>query len=315
MAIKVYGESDDLCIIDGAPYPNDEVGCFESDCVVELSDDTVIRVSYGENGTWEIEVLRVGQLPYELEKCPKDDDNDYSDVFVSKADYKQHCVVDRGENVVVEQKLTKKCEIPAAKAVTNIEIFNKVHNNGEKLTVRLTSNGQFCWVEGPDAGMIADLISIEPEMDYDEMSYKIVCDFSPYRNYNEKIAKTDWFWPGTETTGASWFSSGQYPENGCLAGYISLDLENNPDTPNDCFELVKNPENYRRKEFEVTEEMEELFAYTAKCIAQEQKSLLSKNTVSTSNLNMIISAISNVLPCLSETTQKSIRKVLEGENT
>lgn len=315
MAVKVYGASDDLCIIDGAPYPNDEVGCFESDCVVELSDDTVIRVSYGESGTWEIEVLRVGQLPYKLEKCPKDDDNNYSDVLTSEADYKQHCVVSRGEAVVIEQEPPEKHEISNAKTVTNFELFNKVHNNGEKLTVRLTSNGRFCWDEGPDTGMIADLISIEPEMDYDEMSYRIVCDFSPYRNYNEKIAKTDWFWPGTETTGASWFTSGHYPKNGCLEGYISLDLESNPDAPNDCFELVEDSETYKRKELEVTEEMEKLFVYAARCVAQEQKNLPSKSAILTSDLDTILSAISKALPCLSEKTQKSIREVLAGENT
>lgn len=110
MAIKVYGASDDLCIIDGAPYPDDEVGCFESDCVIELSDNTVIRVSYGygSSGVWEIKVLRSGQVPYELKKCPRDEDNNYSDVFTSMANYKQHYVVDRGVDVVVEQNLDER---------------------------------------------------------------------------------------------------------------------------------------------------------------------------------------------------------------
>lgn len=46
--VRVYGMSDDLVEIEGAEYPYDEVGCFDSDVRIWFDDGTVIRVGYGK---------------------------------------------------------------------------------------------------------------------------------------------------------------------------------------------------------------------------------------------------------------------------
>lgn len=44
--IKVYGCSDDNLELDGAPYPADEIGCFDSTVEVRFSDGTRIKAGY-----------------------------------------------------------------------------------------------------------------------------------------------------------------------------------------------------------------------------------------------------------------------------
>ena len=44
--IKVYGYSDDNLVLDGAPYPADEIGCFDSTVRVRFSDGTMIEAGY-----------------------------------------------------------------------------------------------------------------------------------------------------------------------------------------------------------------------------------------------------------------------------
>lgn len=98
MAVKIYGKSYDICQIVGAPCPADEVGCFGSDCIIELSDDTLLRVSYEKEkiNVWTIQVLKSGSAPYQIISYKAQSEGKYSDIFSSQADYKQHWVVDRG---------------------------------------------------------------------------------------------------------------------------------------------------------------------------------------------------------------------------
>lgn len=98
MAVKIYGESYNICKIAGAPCPADEVGCFDSDCVIELSDGTLLRVSYEKEdlNVWTIQVLKSGATPYQLIPREAKSEGKRSDIFSSQADYKEHWVVDRG---------------------------------------------------------------------------------------------------------------------------------------------------------------------------------------------------------------------------
>ena len=48
--LKVYGCSDDLVEIEGAEYPNDEIGCFERDVKIKFKDGTEIEVKCKECG-------------------------------------------------------------------------------------------------------------------------------------------------------------------------------------------------------------------------------------------------------------------------
>lgn len=90
--IKVYGCSDDLLEIEGAPYPADEIGCFDSTVEVRFSDGTRIKAGYPKDkmGVWWIKVLEKGTAPQTLTECNDEDAEIYSDVFEIDADYVWH---------------------------------------------------------------------------------------------------------------------------------------------------------------------------------------------------------------------------------
>ena len=93
MSCKVYGYSDDNLVIDGAPYPADEIGCFNSEVMVRFSDDTMIKAGYGKEsngGVWCIKVINKGTAPQTLTECFDEDADPYSDVFEIDADYVWH---------------------------------------------------------------------------------------------------------------------------------------------------------------------------------------------------------------------------------
>ena len=92
MKIKVYGYSDDVLDIDGAPYPADEIGCFDSTVTVRFSDGTTIRAKYGKNNKsiWEIKVIEKGTAPQTLTECDDENAEIYSDIFEIEADYVSH---------------------------------------------------------------------------------------------------------------------------------------------------------------------------------------------------------------------------------
>lgn len=87
--VKVYGYSDDLVEIDGAPYPYDEVGCYDRDVRIWFDDGTVIRVGYGkqELAVWYIEVEEKGTAKSELQICEDEEAEIYSDIFEIEADF------------------------------------------------------------------------------------------------------------------------------------------------------------------------------------------------------------------------------------
>lgn len=90
--LKVYGQSDDILIIEGAPYPADEIGCFDSTVQVRFSDGTIINVGYGKDhsGIWWIEVVEKGNAPQKITPCFDEDAEIYSDIFEIDADYVWH---------------------------------------------------------------------------------------------------------------------------------------------------------------------------------------------------------------------------------
>ena len=93
--IKVYGYSDDILELDGAPYPADEIGCFDSTVEVRFSDGTLIKAGYPKKGAgiWRIKVLEKGNAPQKLIECNNEDAEIYSDIFEIDADYVYHEVV------------------------------------------------------------------------------------------------------------------------------------------------------------------------------------------------------------------------------
>lgn len=90
--LKIYGCSDDLLEIEGAPYPADEIGCFDSTVTVNFSDGTVIKAGYPkkDKGIWWIDVLKTGTAPWNLRKCDDENAEIYSDIFEIDAEYVSH---------------------------------------------------------------------------------------------------------------------------------------------------------------------------------------------------------------------------------
>lgn len=89
---KVYGYSDDNLVIEGAPYPADEIGCFDSTVTVRFSDGTMIKAGYPKDGKgiWWIKVIEKGSAQQTLTECFDEDAEIYSDVFEIDADYVWH---------------------------------------------------------------------------------------------------------------------------------------------------------------------------------------------------------------------------------
>lgn len=81
--LKVYGCSDDLVEIEGAEYPNDEIGCFNRDVKIKFRDGTEIKVGYPKHNlaVWWIEVLKHGSGTYILDYCHNEDAEIYSDIL------------------------------------------------------------------------------------------------------------------------------------------------------------------------------------------------------------------------------------------
>ena len=94
--IMVYGWSDDLLEINGAPFGADEIDCFDSTVTVKFSDGTKIKARYGKNGKaiWEIKVIEKGTAPQTLTECDDENAKIYSDIFDIEADYVSHEVKD-----------------------------------------------------------------------------------------------------------------------------------------------------------------------------------------------------------------------------
>lgn len=81
--LKVYGCSDDLVEIEGAKYPNDEIGCFERDVKIKFTDGTEIKVGYNKPdlAIWWIRVEKRGTANQTMTSCWDEDAFPYSDIL------------------------------------------------------------------------------------------------------------------------------------------------------------------------------------------------------------------------------------------
>lgn len=93
--LKIYGCSDDLVEIEGAKYPDDEIGCFNSKVKIWFTDGTVIEVGYCKPGmgVWFINILEKGTAEQTLTICEDEDAEVYSDIFEIDAEIVKHEVV------------------------------------------------------------------------------------------------------------------------------------------------------------------------------------------------------------------------------
>ena len=81
--IRVYGCSDDLVEVEGAPYPADEIGCFEQDVMLQFADETLIQIGYPkkDKAVWWVKVIKQGNAPQSLTICDDEEAEIYSDIF------------------------------------------------------------------------------------------------------------------------------------------------------------------------------------------------------------------------------------------
>ena len=93
--IRVYGYSDDNLVIEGAPYPNDEISCFERIVRIGFTDGTIIDAWYGKKGQaiWTIKVIEKGTARQTLTICEDEDADIYSDVFEIEADFEGYKLI------------------------------------------------------------------------------------------------------------------------------------------------------------------------------------------------------------------------------
>lgn len=96
--VRVYGMSDDLVEIEGAEYPYDEVGCYDSDVRIWFDDGTVIRVGYGKPnlGVWFVAIEDRGNADCELTLCFDENADIYSDIFEIDASFVKCEVINNG---------------------------------------------------------------------------------------------------------------------------------------------------------------------------------------------------------------------------
>lgn len=87
--IRVYGYSDDNLVVEGAPYPNDEISCFDRIVRIAFTDGTIIDAWYEKKGQaiWTIKVIEKGTARQTLTICEDEDADIYSDVFEIEADF------------------------------------------------------------------------------------------------------------------------------------------------------------------------------------------------------------------------------------
>ena len=86
--IKIYGKDDVTVAIEGSDYSDKEIGCYESVVEFILQGGTVVAFAYID-GEWKIDVLRIGEMPYKINKIEH--------AFYSKAEIVSHVIVDSYE--------------------------------------------------------------------------------------------------------------------------------------------------------------------------------------------------------------------------
>lgn len=93
--VKVFGESDDLCEIEGSVYQENEIGCYNHNVKIHFVDGTVIRVGYPKANAaiWWIEVEKQGTAEQSLTVCNDENARIYSDIFEIDAEIKSHSII------------------------------------------------------------------------------------------------------------------------------------------------------------------------------------------------------------------------------
>lgn len=86
--INIYGASDDLIEIDGTSFPAEEFNVYldtpADSLILAVSDGTILRVRYDEDGIWRFTPVLVGSAGVSIEQGH--DDRRHSDLVTLTGD-------------------------------------------------------------------------------------------------------------------------------------------------------------------------------------------------------------------------------------
>jgi hypothetical protein len=81
--IVIYGASDDLIEVDSTTFRAEEFNVYLNNAsdslILAVSDGTVLRVRYDEDGIWRFVPVVVGSASVDIKVCPADDGDEYTD--------------------------------------------------------------------------------------------------------------------------------------------------------------------------------------------------------------------------------------------
>lgn len=81
--IIIYGASDDLIEVESTSFRAEEFNVLldlpNQSVLLAVSDGTVLRVRYDEDGIWRFTPVVVGSASVDIKVCPTDDLKDYTD--------------------------------------------------------------------------------------------------------------------------------------------------------------------------------------------------------------------------------------------
>lgn len=81
--IIIYGASDDLIEVESTSFSAEEFNIYldspQDSYLLAVSDGTVLRVRYDEDGVWRFVPVVVGLANVDIKVCPADHLKDYSD--------------------------------------------------------------------------------------------------------------------------------------------------------------------------------------------------------------------------------------------
>lgn len=94
MSVTLFGYSDDLVEIEG-DVREEFNPTGDEPVLVTFSTGTVASIQYTAEGAWRIIVLEPGTTVLDLQQCPADDEDDYTDRLVISSQVEWVVATDR----------------------------------------------------------------------------------------------------------------------------------------------------------------------------------------------------------------------------
>jgi hypothetical protein len=127
--IKIYGQSDDLVIINGDL--EEEYACYNEPCYIIFSDGTLVKAEY-KNGQWTIQTEKIGKNT-EVDYEPANDfEENYSDILTLNGDI-NWCIIDLRNVNEIRDHLRDNLNWDEVEEETLKELYIKYFKTKEKV--------------------------------------------------------------------------------------------------------------------------------------------------------------------------------------